>query len=442
MEPIKGNVRCITIVHPLHEIRKYREFSGFFRWIGVFVCENIYGKEYGEVTDYYVEIPRGKDQDSAYSVCTVLKDMQQIFSANTISDLIKMAKIFENNELMRGSYAIAYFADAKKDYIYEQMTSARFHFQEALETLEQLEILDNSSRKYILAAKCNCKRRVNELYSIVSNALENAWYGWGDEAKRQKLREKLESKPCYKYEDINIDLNRILEETPNFYNAYAIRGFVSELDKGHRFDAAGEWLSVVNYLGSKSYVSYILYRLGKFCEARSTLGKEWVEKKWEYYELSWKTDERNYRSLYKLAVKMEGEGKLDKAEIMWEKLLEILGQKEDLAALQPIECAYLFKTYVNKGLLCIWKNEISLGVSFLKRAIEIYGNKYNEDEEEGFYPWMFGSEPVEGRMSWEIYKEAAREKLNIKHVYRILVKTAAASGMEALYNKYYLKLME
>ena len=78
----------------------------------------------------------------------------------------------------------------------------------------------------------------------------------------------------------------------------------------------------------------------------------------------------------------------------------------------------------------------------MKRAIEIYGNKYNEDEEEGFYPWMFGSEPVEGRMSWEIYKEAAREKLNIKHVYRILVKTAAASGMEALYNKYYLKLME
>ena len=43
MERLKNHVRCITIVHPLQEIRKYREFSAFFRMLGIFVCENITG---------------------------------------------------------------------------------------------------------------------------------------------------------------------------------------------------------------------------------------------------------------------------------------------------------------------------------------------------------------------------------------------------------------
>ena len=197
----------------------------------------------------------------------------------------------------------------------------------------------------------------------------------------------------------------------------------------------------VKYIGKKSYASYIYYRFGKYCESiRGNLSQ-----KWEYYQLSWELDPRNYRALYKIALKEKIEGRLDSAEKLWKRLIKILQPKEHSNALQPIECAYLYKTYILLGDIKIRKEAFREGIQYFQKAEEVYNNQSNEDKIKGFYPWMFGSnvtEPQKGTQRWEIYKDAAREKLQIKVLYKRIANAAADAGLKELYDKYYPKTLD
>lgn len=115
MEREKDHVRCITVVHPLHKIREYREFSAFFRLMGIFVCENIAGEDYGDPTDYKIVIQDGNGQNPAKNLLAVLNEMDEVFSVDAIQIFREIYNIFNEYDLMRASYAIAYFFDAKED---------------------------------------------------------------------------------------------------------------------------------------------------------------------------------------------------------------------------------------------------------------------------------------------------------------------------------------
>ena len=64
----------------------------------------------------------------------------------------------------------------------------------------------------------------------------------------------------------------------------------------------------------------------------------------------------------------------------------------------------------------------------------------NEDEEKGFYPWMFGSEFVlsDGvkKRSWEVYKEAAKEKLKIERTYVEIVDASSRGNLREIHSEY------
>ena len=129
-----------------------------------------------------------------------------------------------------------------------------------------------------------------------------------------------------------------------------------------------------------------------------------------------------------------------------EKLKNILEAKRNLPSLQPIECAYLYKTYSNLGKACIQLGDYEKGRDCLKEAEIIFGNKENEDLKRGFYPWMFGKEPVvsEGKMMarWKLYKSAAQEKLRIRDVYIDISNTAIGRKVDDEYFEYSFKILE
>lgn len=453
MERLKNHVRCITIVHPLQEIRKYREFSAFFRMLGIFVCENITGDEYGDATDYTIVIPSGSEQQSSnVNLSQALWEMRDVFDEEAIQMLRSVYTVFADCDLMRASYAIAYFFDAKMDYIYKRMLDSYDQFDIAWGKLLNIEhkVTDKAVLKYVWAAKSNCRRRMNELYTIIWDAIEKKWYGREkDEQKaqeaRRQMQEELWSRKYFSYDEINEDIQKILNYEPDFYGAYAIRGFASELDDDHRFDSVSDLLTAVNNIGSRSYTSYLCYRIGKYYE---TIGGN-SEVKWVYYRMSWERDPHNYRALYKLILKEQADGNLEQAGKMWAQLIGILEKKAALPALQPIECAYLFKGYTNWGKLHIKKNEVIEAISCFQKAENIYENQANEDADSGFYPWMFrkikdikengdseGLSEDNGKI-WEIYKASAKKKLVIEDVYNRLANIAADTGRKELYDKYY-----
>ncbi len=438
------DVRCITIVHPLHEIRKYRECSAFFRLLGIFVYEKILGEENGDPTDHQIILSNGADGNPDVNSIAIINDMAVggVITIAMKTLFFKLYGIYSANDLMRASYAIAYFFDTKTPYIYTQMYGYYERFGKALSDLEKLEVMvkNPAELKYIWAAKSNCKRRMNELYTYIWKALEKDWYT-KDEEEKNALKQKLWEQHFFSLEEINKDVLKILDYEEDFYGAYAIRGFALELDRDHRFESVVDLLNAVKYTGKKSYASYIYYRIGKYCEAiRGNLSQ-----KWEYYQLSWELDSRNYRALYKIALKEKIEGRLDSAEELWKRLIKILHPKKHSNALQPIECAYLYKTYILLGDIKIRKEAFLEGIQYFQKAEEVYNNQSNEDKIKGFYPWMFGSnvtDPGKGTQRWEIYKDAAREKLQIKVLYKRIANAAADAGLKELYDKYYPRTLD
>ena len=438
-----GDVRCMTIVHPLHEIRKYRESSAFFRLLGIFVCEKISGEEYGDLTDYCTCFPDDVDSNTSVSPVSIINDMvaDGVVSLAMGTTLQGIYMIFSDHDLMRASYAIAYFYDAKKPYIYAQMLRHYDCFRRALLDFETLEKGINSSDelKYIWAAKSNCKRRMNELYIHVWNAIEKGWYVEVGKEKND-LKQKLWDRYFYSSEEINEDIQKILDYEPDFYGAYAIRGFALELDEDCRFESVSDLIKTVDCIGDKPYASYVYYRIGKYFE--SIRGN--LEQKWIYYRKSWELDPRNYRALYKVALQERTKKNSEEAEKLWKQLLEILQPKEHSKVLQPIECAYLYKTYILLGDLKIENSAFQEGIYYFGKALEIYNNKFNEELSGGFYPWMFCDKNIDTDLvkedekeGWEIYKEAAREKLRINVLYRRITNAASGAGLKQLYDKYY-----
>ena len=449
MNKIKvDQVRCITIVHAQGMIKEYRELSSFFRFIGIFVCEKLFNDTDGDKTDLRIEIYDEKRPSLEHLL--INSNLFSGFSLNILKEIY--GDIYKKYKLMRGSYAVAYFYDCRDCYIYDQMFEAHGSFNNALNALSSLEKrvnINNSTSKnvlkYIWAAQCNCKRRMNELYNIILEALDKGWYN-ADLEKRNMMLKSLKNKKFFEYSNISKQTEEILKIDPGFYSAYAIRGFSAELDEHHRFDSISDFIRTITTAGEHSYLSYIYYRAGTNYETFMGM----LDTKWELYTRAFELDSNNYRALYNLALKdqedknyVEAVSKFCKIiDILENKVIKIENGKNKYYSLQPIECAYLFKSYALVANLSIKEKKYMEAFSLLEKALEIYENTDNEDINNGFYPWMFDGKGVEYNNEiipeWKIYKKAARNKLNVSNVYKNLADISVLFGDEEKYNKYYL----
>lgn len=418
----KDSIRCITIIHPAEEIKEYRCLSAFFRLIGIWVCENV-GEEWGDQTDYTIRIRYDDELESDWQrilcgtagelkVCppqperkyseknwlfVVLNQMQDCFGDNIWNELMDVAKCFADFNLMRGSYAIEYFADTDEPKIFEYMGRSRQRFYKAYQTLVEREAEVPS--KYMLAAICNCQRRVNELGTIIWRSVRNGRIG-DEEGKFAKLLGEIS---FFSYDDVNMRISEILEKDPKNYAAYAIRGFVKQMDDEKVLESVYDFENAVALCGKHSYASCLLYHIGKYFEV-VRLDKEYQEK---YYKYAYEVNPYNYRAVYKVAMNYKSKGEYDKELELLERILKLLMPKRDLKTLQPMECAYLYKTNCIIGRKCINEREGEKGIFYLERAKK-FGHS---DKNKEFYKWMFGNE------YGDIFKEAAVKKLNLYNCY-------------------------
>ncbi len=413
----RDGIRCITIVHPPNEIKEYRWLSAFFRLIGIWVCENV-EEEHGDQTDFTIRI-RYEDNfvsdwqriscgsqgewkecsprpELAYAeehwLSEILEQMQDCFKENTWKEIKEIARCFYDHDLMRGSYAVGYFGDADDPRIFAYMGRARQRFFDAYQELVELEKDDSS--KYLLAAICNCQRRINELYTVIWKALKSGKIDDGG-----NIRETLKKYPFIPYDEINVRLSKILEMDPKNYAAYAIRGFVKQLDDDKVLEFVYDFENAVALCGRRSYASCLLYHIGKYFEVVRA-DKAFEEK---YYSYAYEVNPYNYRAAYKVAMCHRRRGEHDKAMEILKEILNILSTKTVQEMFQPVECAYLYKTNSVIGKMYIRKEKYRESIRYLEQAKECGSS----DKNMLFYQWMFGEE------DGAIFKKAAVKKLNI-----------------------------
>lgn len=414
----KDSIRCITIVHPRNEIKEYRCLSAFFRLIGIWVCENV-EDEHGDQTDYIIRIryddkfasdwqriscgeggelqecspEPGVAYEEGHWLSEVLNQMQNCFNVSTFQEITNIAQCYLDYDLMRGSYAVGYFGDADDPGIFAYMGKSKQRFFDAYQKLVEQE--EDDSSKYLLAAICNCQRRINELHTVIWKAVSTGKI----KDDGGIFRKMLKKHPFIPYDEINVRLSKILEMDPKNYAAYAIRGFVKQLDDDKVLEFVYDFENAVSLCGRRSYASCLLYHIGKYFET-VRVDKVFEEK---YYNYAYEVNPYNYRAAYKVAMCHRRQGEHDKALEILEQILNILSKKTVRETLQPVECAYLYKTNSVIGKMYIRKEKYRESIRYLEQAKECGSS----DKNMLFYQWMFGKE------DGAIFKKAAVNKLNI-----------------------------
>lgn len=422
-------VKCITIVHKTEDILFYREISAYFRLMGIFVCEKWPEDDSVEETDFTLDLTQ---EACPKNIPQILDDMSHLFDQVTIVSLKEVYKIYDWNKLMRGSYAIEYFANSKEPVIYKDMYDAHGRFfvayNELSAILSEVQIAENLlAEKYILAAQANCLRRMNQLYTILWDASKSG-VGLTEDDDGSELKNRLWEKKYYSINEIDGLIQVILRIDPGYYGAYVIKAFTQLLEDETKVDAMDSFECAVRMIEGKSYSSYLRYRMGRYYE--HILRRP--NKSYANYCEAYRADPRNYRALYKLSVHEHMNGNDDSALEYLDKIIERLSGREKSSGLQPLECAYLYKSYKNKGKIFLERRDYDKAIGLLKHCEDIYDNSNNEGAE-GFYPRMFGE------TKWEYYKKAARKKLEIWKVYVKIADAAMFSNHNDIYKDYHEK---
>lgn len=419
-----AGIRCITIIHPADEIIEYRTISAFLRLFGIFVCERLEGMADGDETDARIVLGKEKSPQNISAVLDVLEDSM---GKNTVGVLKKAEKIYMNNDLMRGCYAIEFFATARDPVIHEDMLDSYDRFSQALTKFKVLETeiseADKLSMKYVLAAQANCMRRMNQLYNTLWDAADRGWYK--GEGGSDALKEKLLGRTYYFNDEVNPLIQRILKIDSEYYGAYSIKALNDMLDEDAKADSIVSFRTAVSMIGDKSYSSYLRYRMGRFYEYILRDPRKSLDN----YKKSYEVDPYNYRAIYKLAARAQRQEDYEQAMEYLDMILSVLGRKKKSCALQPIECAYLFKAYKNKGKIYLKQKKYQDCIAEMKQAIEVYNNHENEDPDNGFYSFMFGKKK-------EKYKEAAKQNLQVWKVYEIMTDAAVGANQYDDYKEY------
>lgn len=420
---MKSGLKCITIIHPVDWINNYREVAAFFRLLGIFVCEKLEGMTFDRESDAVIQLI-GENKEISLMSLLNQEVFLDFFDTDTISILKKIAVIFLRNDLMRGSYAIEYFSDSKCSEIYQDMLRSYDCFFTALNEFETLEgSISNTellSFKYVLASEANCMRRMSQLYSILWEAVEKQWIDDRKITKKNLLERKF-----YPIDEIDNKLQMILEIDPQYFGAYAIKALAEIVDDDMKIDSIADFRKAVLMIGDKSYTSYLRFRMGRYYQY--ILKKP--DKSRMQFEKAYEMDSNNYRAVFKLAM-IELDNKNDEKALEYlQKIIDILDCKKNTKVLQPIECAYLFKAYKFRGKIYLKNDQYDVCLREMKEAEKVYKNQANEDENGGFYKFMFKNRKM-------IYKNAARNKLEIWKLYELMAEASAKAGYYEEYNVY------
>ena len=93
-------VKCVKIVHHPAEVRVFRILSAFFRFVGIFACENLVGDEYGDEVDYTCNVMEGsEDSGSSFEnqAFELLSQMKERFRTKSFRLIMQIWSLFVNN---------------------------------------------------------------------------------------------------------------------------------------------------------------------------------------------------------------------------------------------------------------------------------------------------------------------------------------------------------
>lgn len=200
---------------------------------------------------------------------------------------------------------------------------------------------------------------------------------------------------------------RLYKRYPGFTNALILQGLSYEPSSSSANEAVVTFREALDEMGSECFTSAVYYWIGKRYEA--FLDKREVADR--NYKLACQRKEK-FRNIFKLAMADRDKGNIEAALEQFEKIPGKLTVKRNMHYEDPLELEYLFKVYFQQSNICYKGNDYA-------RAIE-YGIRCKAVWEDGIKDSMYFKD-FYGVDAEGAYKKVLRERLNVSRIYRILM---------------------
>jgi len=221
------------------------------------------------------------------------------------------------------------------------------------------------------------------------------------------------------------ECKKLCKEYEAFDNARVLLGLCYEPALSYGNEALIAFDGALQKMGAVCFASPVYYWMGKRFESYSGRKKD--------AEICYKKAndrKEKFRNIFKLAVIERDRKEYDKSLELFDKILSKLQKKLEMEFADPLELEYAFKVYMQESYIYFQKGNYDRTIEMGKRAIEIKEEKIKQNK---FFP-IFYDQDAEG------YKEILQKRLKPKTAYQLLAESYYQLEEEGEAEKYRNKL--
>ena len=377
-----NDIESIVLTYENRNRIQYQYYAEFFRFIGVYVCENLYIAE-----------TSGKDFDSSkfsFSIEYEVKDGEKA-DKNTLLEIFKskfgetqvwqseLIDIFDKNSLLQASVTLQYFKT--KDVL---LLDVKKKFKNAADSLVELvknkpEYLEN---RYVRYAKLYCKQKANDAQFLYDKSI------------------------VYYVDDLATEGLTILKTFPDFSNVWVLLGMIYEISKDFGRDAIDAFQRGIEDVKQMPFTSSIYYWLGKQCGKYMALESMADNAFKEAYALM-----KKYRNIYKIAQIHYRKKEWKETLFYFKECIQMIERKENF--LDPLEQEYYFKVCIQIANIYLKLEEYENVIKMVNKALElrkgIFGGLENSNLYTEFYFKIYTEEEAKAYIRLELKRMRAKQ---------------------------------
>lgn len=414
---VMGN-KSILLTYSNKNRIKFQKYAEFFRFIGVYVCENLL-----EDIEEAVQLEMKDDFDAEYRFDDSngsdleLRDLFLEFfeqEALTAEEQDELIRVFCDYKLLQASMTLQYFN------ISDSIVSPAGRFFKG--AAEALEAFFSKSGNYI---ESSYEIRYAVLYC---------------KQKANLARDLAEGYLYYSIEELLDEALELQKDFPNHSNTWMLIGMICEISKGHRLQAINAFKEARDAVRNQPYVSSILYRIGKNCEDIEML----VHLKNDSYEEAYNRMPK-YRNIYKVARQYMCMDEWDFAIKFFKECIHKIKLRGDY--LDPLEQEYYFKVNSHLAYIYVKKGEYMTAIEYANVALDFRDNVYAAMELPDGYNKMYfdvyeGVDTEEGWGTLEDWSPRSMILLEVKrmsshNVYLYLAQAYQGLGIQDIADEYW-----
>lgn len=212
----------------------------------------------------------------------------------------------------------------------------------------------------------------------------------------------------FSIEKLSERCRKLYETFPGFTNALILLGLSYEPSSCSANEAVIAYMRALEEIEQECFASSVYYWIGKRYEAY----RDKRNKAYENYALAYQRRPK-FRNIFKLAITARDKGDTAAALKVFDRIPARLEEKRRMHFTDPLELEYLFKVYFQQSLICYQNEDYVKAMEYGLKGKDVWEKEIDESH---YFEALYG----EGKVA-DDYRKVLRKRLGIVKEYWILV---------------------